>query len=238
MDQIKCLTVPELRQLAKGRGLQIHHKSSKKQISARLAIWVRDQVAMAVKSEEGEAESLSMEDSLNELGGFKNDESAGSCSCSNSSSSSNNNNNNDSDEDDDEFSDASSKEELEFFVEMAAKSEDCGDVGDGVSLSNCAEDELMDRGNRASEKTCPLRTTLKALFGHSAFRDGQEWAIRRCLDRKRTLLVAPTGFGKSLCYALTSSLSEGVCIVVSPLISLIEVCTWHSFRNQDRFNMR
>jgi hypothetical protein len=61
-------------------------------------------------------------------------------------------------------------------------------------------------------------------FGYSNFREGQEWAIRRCLSGERTLLVAPTGQGKSLCYALPAALMDGICLVVSPLISLMQVC--------------
>ncbi|GMH66345.1 hypothetical protein TL16_g04408, partial [Triparma laevis f. inornata] len=57
---------------------------------------------------------------------------------------------------------------------------------------------------------------------HSDFRPGQAWAINRVLGRQRSLLVAATGGGKSLCYALPSALLPGVTIVVSPLISLME----------------
>jgi hypothetical protein len=67
-----------------------------------------------------------------------------------------------------------------------------------------------------------LRSHLKEYFGFSEFRDGQEWAVKRCLDKKRSLFVAPTGLGKSLCYALPAALMDGICIVVSPLISLME----------------
>ena len=59
------------------------------------------------------------------------------------------------------------------------------------------------------------------MFGYTEFRDGQEWAIHRCLNHQRSLLVAPTGFGKSLCYTLPAAMMDGVCIVVSPLLSLI-----------------
>ena len=70
---------------------------------------------------------------------------------------------------------------------------------------------------------CPLRKRLQSLFGYSDFRPGQEWTIRRCLEGQRTLLVAPTGLGKSLCYALPAAMQpDGVVLVVSPLLSLIQ----------------
>ena len=77
-------------------------------------------------------------------------------------------------------------------------------------------------------------STLRSVFGHDDLRDGQEWAINRCLDRKRTLLVAPTGFGKSLCYALPATLMDGICVVVTPLLSLIQVCFAVFFKLSDQ----
>ncbi|KAI2509531.1 Type III restriction enzyme [Fragilaria crotonensis] len=72
------------------------------------------------------------------------------------------------------------------------------------------------------ERGPQIRGHLLELFGYSSFREGQEWAIQRCMSQKRSLLVAPTGFGKSLCYALPAAILEGTCIVISPLISLID----------------
>jgi hypothetical protein len=75
----------------------------------------------------------------------------------------------------------------------------------------------------SKDPSCPVRSRLLSLFGHHDFRPGQEWTIRRCLEGQRTLLVAPTGLGKSLCYALPAALQpDGVVIVVSPLLSLIQ----------------
>lgn len=77
--------------------------------------------------------------------------------------------------------------------------------------------------SNASSPPLSLLGSLQQLFGHCDFREGQEWAVKRCLEKQRTLLVAPTGFGKSLCYALPAALMQGICIVVSPLISLMHV---------------
>jgi len=75
---------------------------------------------------------------------------------------------------------------------------------------------------RNSAEPTTLHDSLTKYFNHTAFRSGQEWAIRRCLSHKKTLLVAPTGQGKSLCYALPAAIMSGICLVVSPLISLMQ----------------
>ena len=60
-----------------------------------------------------------------------------------------------------------------------------------------------------------------ARFGHAEFRPGQREAIETLLERRRLLLVAPTGGGKSLTYQLPASLLGGTTLVVSPLIALM-----------------
>ncbi len=59
-------------------------------------------------------------------------------------------------------------------------------------------------------------------FGHAAFRPGQREAIETLLERRRLLLVAPTGGGKSLTYQLPASLWPGTSLVISPLIALMQ----------------
>ncbi|MFN5760057.1 MAG: DNA helicase RecQ [Sphingomonadaceae bacterium] len=63
---------------------------------------------------------------------------------------------------------------------------------------------------------------LHAIFGYAAFRGVQAQVIDRVLAGERTLAVMPTGAGKSLCYQLPSVLLEGTCIVISPLIALMQ----------------
>jgi ATP-dependent DNA helicase RecQ len=58
-------------------------------------------------------------------------------------------------------------------------------------------------------------------FGHDSFRLGQREAIETLLARRRLLLVAPTGGGKSLIYQLPASLLPGTTLVISPLVSLM-----------------
>ncbi|MEZ4227542.1 MAG: ATP-dependent DNA helicase RecQ [Polyangiaceae bacterium] len=66
-----------------------------------------------------------------------------------------------------------------------------------------------------------LERALREL-GYGAFRPGQAEAIHTLLQRRRLLLVAPTGGGKSLTYQLPALLLPGTSIVVSPLIALMQ----------------
>ena len=71
--------------------------------------------------------------------------------------------------------------------------------------------------------TQPLpRDILKRVFGFDGFRANQEAIVHRVLDGQHTLLVMPTGGGKSLCYQLPALMMPGTAIVVSPLIALMQ----------------
>ena len=66
-----------------------------------------------------------------------------------------------------------------------------------------------------------IAQSLKQYFGFSQFRDGQEDVVAQILSRQNLLAVMPTGAGKSLCYQLPAMLLDGLTIVVSPLIALM-----------------
>lgn len=66
------------------------------------------------------------------------------------------------------------------------------------------------------------RATLRAKFGFDGFRPGQERLIVSVLSGNDTLGVLPTGGGKTLCYQLPAFMSDGLVLVVSPLISLMK----------------
>src|SRR4051794_28905915 len=59
-------------------------------------------------------------------------------------------------------------------------------------------------------------------WGFSSLRPLQEQAIRAALDRRDSLVVLPTGGGKSLCYQAPAVVRGGLTVVVSPLISLMK----------------
>lgn len=106
----------------------------------------------------------------------------------------------------------SSEDELEFFGD-----EHLEDPRD--KIAEVEEPQYMISSDDSKDL---VKTSLKSLFGYDCFREGQEWAVRRCLEHTKSILVAPTGFGKSLCYALPAAMMDGLCIVVSPLLSLIQ----------------
>ncbi len=63
---------------------------------------------------------------------------------------------------------------------------------------------------------------LKQYFGYDAFRLSQQGVIERTLAGQSSLVIMPTGGGKSMCYQLPSILLPGLTIVVSPLIALMQ----------------
>lgn len=66
------------------------------------------------------------------------------------------------------------------------------------------------------------RDALERHFGYDAFRPGQERAVGAVLAGRDTLVILPTGGGKSLCYQVPALLLSGLTVVVSPLISLMK----------------
>jgi len=70
--------------------------------------------------------------------------------------------------------------------------------------------------------TATIQDRLKLLWGYDTLRPLQEPAIRCVLDKRDSIVVLPTGGGKSLCYQLPATVMDGLAVVVSPLISLMK----------------
>ena len=66
------------------------------------------------------------------------------------------------------------------------------------------------------------QSVLRDYFGYSTFRGGQETLIRHILAGGDVLGIMPTGAGKSVCYQVPAMMMQGMTIVVSPLISLMQ----------------
>jgi len=66
------------------------------------------------------------------------------------------------------------------------------------------------------------QTLLKNIFGYDEFRPLQKEIIERTLIGKDSLVLMPTGGGKSICFQISALCFDGITIVVSPLISLMK----------------
>lgn len=67
-----------------------------------------------------------------------------------------------------------------------------------------------------------IHKILQQYWGYQSFRGNQQQIIEAVLEGKNVLAILPTGGGKSLCYQIPALISEGVCVVISPLLALMK----------------
>jgi len=76
--------------------------------------------------------------------------------------------------------------------------------------------------NNIEKQKQDLKELLKIHWGFDSFRSGQARVLENVLKNKSSVVIMPTGGGKSLCYQLPALILEGVTIVISPLIALMK----------------
>ncbi|MBK5273018.1 MAG: RecQ family ATP-dependent DNA helicase, partial [Bacteroidia bacterium] len=81
---------------------------------------------------------------------------------------------------------------------------------------------IKEKPSANGKKKFDLHQALQQYFGFSVFKGTQEKAIESLLAGHDTFVIMPTGGGKSLCYQLPAMISDGVAIIVSPLIALMK----------------
>ena len=93
----------------------------------------------------------------------------------------------------------------------------------GRCLAFCyTRDILYCLGFHVLDTTPQLVDVLKQQFGYSQFRPGQQGVLDAALSGRDVIVLMPTGGGKSMCYQLPGFVLQGLVVVVSPLISLMQ----------------
>jgi superfamily II DNA helicase RecQ len=134
------------------------------------------------------------------------------------------------DEDDDFLAEAASAVEASLAAQANTQSQDSSGRSFVVEDDHALPTTWSTQMSQAQAQSLPISgpsadhlAKLKSTFGHNEFRPSQWRIIRNVLvDRRDQCIVMATGYGKSLCYQYPAVYSNGLTVVVSPLISLME----------------
>ncbi|WVZ86183.1 hypothetical protein U9M48_033011 [Paspalum notatum var. saurae] len=108
----------------------------------------------------------------------------------------------------------SGDEEADFVAEALMERGKKGAAGDNGVL------EAVEAARKDPSKQ-NLETLIRVTYGFDSFREGQLEAIQKVVAGESTMLLLPTGAGKSLCYQVPAMILSGLTLVVSPLLSLM-----------------
>ncbi|HMR91926.1 MAG TPA: DNA helicase RecQ [Chitinophagaceae bacterium] len=95
-------------------------------------------------------------------------------------------------------------------------------MGTSTAKKTTAKKKAAPAKESNTKKRFDLHQALQEHFGFNKFKGTQEKVIESLLAGHDTFVIMPTGGGKSLCYQLPAMVSEGVAIIVSPLIALMK----------------
>src|SRR5688572_14285972 len=94
--------------------------------------------------------------------------------------------------------------------------------GDESGESGADDEHIHGALKLSFEEMDELLEVVKSRWGYDTFRPLQREAMTAALEKRDSLVVLPTGGGKSICYQAPALLRDGVTVVVSPLISLMK----------------
>lgn len=123
-----------------------------------------------------------------------------------------------------EFTFKSSLNQLAFDRARAAPVEPARpNRGSSTASHSFDSEDFFNANNPTSEETMTIQLYfLRNVFSLENFRGNQEEIIKAALNKEDIFVLMPTGGGKSLCYQLPAMIQDGLTVVVSPLLSLIQ----------------
>ncbi|TYZ58506.1 hypothetical protein PybrP1_010465, partial [[Pythium] brassicae (nom. inval.)] len=108
------------------------------------------------------------------------------------------------------------------FHSWASGSNDAARAASFSASNAVAEEPYVPSDPGVAAKMQRAKRVLRDVFGHNAFRTNQERVVVESFSGRDVFVLMPTGGGKSLCYQLPACIDDGVTIVISPLVSLIQ----------------